>query len=213
MKSAVTSRYATALIELAEESSLMDKIEKDLNELSMMVGSSADLAALIVSPALGVNQQEAAMIALADKAGFQNMTKSFIGVLVRNRRLNALVSVIDAVNDELSVRRGEVVAEVQTAQKLSDAQAKALQEALSSSIGRSVQLNARVEPSILGGMIVTVGSQMIDDSVARKLERLKGAMSSQANQNISGGDDAPVAKKTKTKSKSTTKSKTKKKEA
>lgn len=177
----------------------MDKVEKDLDELSAMVKDSADLAALIASPALGMKQQEAAMIALADKSKFQNMTKSFLGVLVRNRRLNALVAVIDALKSELSVRRGEVVAEVQTAQTLSAAQAKALQEALSKSIGRSVQLNARVEPSILGGMIVTVGSQMIDDSVARKLERLKGAMSTQANQNIN--------------SKSKTKTKTKKKEA
>lgn len=206
MTSAVTSRYATALIELAEESKVLDKVEKDIIDLLAMVQGSADLASMIASPVLAMKQQEAAILAVADKAKFQDITKKFLGVLVRNRRLGALVSIIEAAQRGIAARRGEVVADVQTAQAMTAAQAKALQDALSKSMGCNVQLNARVEPGILGGMIVTVGSQMIDDSVARKLERLQGVMSRQANQNMNSGAGA-------TKVKSTTQVKSKKKEA
>lgn len=201
MKSAVTYRYATALIELAEESKIMAQVEKDLNALLVMLKESADLSALIHSPVLSAARQEAAMLAVAEKAGFQDMTKSFLGVLVRNRRLNVLPAVIGAVKDSLSARRGEIVANVQTAQALSKAQAKALQDALSKNLGSAVQLNAKIEPGILGGMIVTVGSQMIDDSVARKLERLQAAMRAQANQNSESGGSSKSKSKPKTKKK------------
>lgn len=181
---AVTSRYALALIELASESNKTEKIERDLAELASMIKASPDLSAVIQSPSLGRDRQAKAIEALAQKAGFDGLTRNFLGVLVQNRRLNAVEPIIEAVKTELSRRRGEVAVEVQTAQDMTAAQVEALQRAISQSIGRDVALKMKVEPGILGGLIVTVGSKMIDDSVARKLERLKAAMSRQSNQNI-----------------------------
>jgi F-type H+-transporting ATPase subunit delta len=181
---AVTSRYALALIELAQESNKIQQVERDLNELASMIVASADLATVISSPSLSSDQQFKAIMAIADKAKFEGLTRNFLGVLVKNRRLGVIQGITDAFRTELSRRRGEVAVEVQTAQDMSASQFEALQRAIAKGLGRDVALKAKVEPSILGGMIVTIGSKMIDDSVARKLERLKAAMSRQSNQNI-----------------------------
>ncbi|MCE7888053.1 MAG: F0F1 ATP synthase subunit delta [Alphaproteobacteria bacterium PRO2] len=181
---AVTSRYALALIELAQESNKIQQVERDLNELAAMIAASGDLATVISSPSLSRDQQGKAMTAIADKAKFDGLTRNFLGVLVKNRRLAAAQGIIEAFRTELSRRRGEVAVEVQTAQDMSASQFEALQRAIAKGLGRDVALKAKVEPSILGGMIVTIGSRMIDDSVARKLERLKAAMSRQSNQNV-----------------------------
>ncbi len=181
--SAVTSRYAIALIELAQETGKMNDVEKDLNDLASMIKGAEDLASVVYSPSINAVQQKNALFAIAKKAKFQELTQNFLGVLIQNRRLNAIDAISKAVGDELAKRRGELSVDVQTAQDMTDSQIKALQAALSKGLGRDVSLKARVEPDILGGMIVTIGSQMIDDSVARKLERLKSAMSRQANEN------------------------------
>ncbi|HQX26567.1 MAG TPA: F0F1 ATP synthase subunit delta [Alphaproteobacteria bacterium] len=181
---AVTSRYALALIELAQESNRIQQVERDLNELGAMIAASADLTTVISSPSLSRDQQAKAIMAIADKAKFDGLTRNFLGVLVKNRRLGAVQGITEAFRTELSRRRGEVAVEVQTAQDMSASQFEALQRAIAKGLGRDVALKAKVEPSILGGMIVTIGSKMIDDSVARKLERLKAAMSRQSNQNV-----------------------------
>ena len=181
---AVTSRYALALIELAQESNRIQQVERDLNELGAMIAASADLTTVISSPSLSRDQQAKAIMAIADKAKFDGLTRNFLGVLVKNRRLGAVQGITEAFRTELSRRRGEVAVEVQTAQDMSASQLESLQRAIAKGLGRDVALKAKVEPSILGGMIVTIGSKMIDDSVARKLERLKAAMSRQSNQNI-----------------------------
>ena len=181
---AVTSRYALALIELAQESNRIQQVERDLNELGAMIAASADLTTVISSPSLSRDQQAKAIMAIADKAKFDGLTRNFLGVLVKNRRLGAVQGISEAFRTELSRRRGEVAVEVQTAQDMSASQLESLQRAIAKGLGRDVALKAKVEPSILGGMIVTIGSKMIDDSVARKLERLKAAMSRQSNQNV-----------------------------
>lgn len=182
--SAVASRYAGALIDLAEGKKAIKKVEKDLNELSSMINGSDDLSSLVRSPIVGQAQQEKALLALAKKAKFQDLTMNFLGVLAQNGRVGALESIIEAFYAEVSKRRGEVAVSVQVAQDLSAAQKKALEAAISKTVGSDVMLDIKVEPSILGGMIVTVGSQMIDDSVVRKLERLQSAMSKQSNENL-----------------------------
>ena len=185
VSSVVTSRYARAFIDLAAENKAIDKVEKDLSELSAMIESSADLKNLIRSPASNGEGTLNAVLSLADKAKFQKLTRNFLGTLVQNGRLNALEAIIKAAQKLLSERRGEISAKVQTASALNAAQTKALQESISKAIGAKVMLEAVTDPEILGGMIVTVGSQMIDDSVRRKLERLHGAMvSGGANQNV-----------------------------
>lgn len=174
----VASRYAAALIDMAEKADSVAQIEKDFAELETMIASSADLQSLIRNPLMNRNQQQAAMLAISAKAGFCALTNNFLGVLAQNRRLPVIEAVIRAVKEELARRRGVVDARVQTAFALSEAQTAALQKSLSDAMGSHVTLNVEVNRDLLGGLIVTVGSRMIDDSVRRKLERLKRAMTS-----------------------------------
>jgi F-type H+-transporting ATPase subunit delta len=190
VSSVLTSRYATALIELTEESGKTDAVDRDLGEMLNMVRDSADLALLVHTPSISRKAQGEAVQTLAEKAQFDALTKNFLGVLVQNRRLNALEAIIAAFRAELAKRRGEITVQVETAQDLSPAQLKSLQDILSKGMSRKVTIRAKVEPSIMGGMIVTVGSHMIDDSVRRKLEKLKAAMGRQANQNVNTNQEA-----------------------
>ena len=179
----VASRYVGALIDLAEESKKLKDIEKDFSDLAGMVDSSDAFKQLIRSPLINEKQQFAAIEALANKARFTSVTTNFLNVLVQNRRLNILEAVLSVFQEEIAKRRGEIIVTVETAQDLTAAQVKALQAALKKETGAEIALKMKVEPSIMGGMIVTVGSHMIDDSVARKLEKLKVSMSQGANQN------------------------------
>ncbi len=174
--SVVSARYAGALAELAEEAKNIDKVAQDMADLGAMMRDSSDLAALIRSPLANQKSLAAVMAAIAEKAGFQAITRKFIGVLIQNRRLSALEGVLSAFGSELARRRGEMAVSVDVAQDLSEKQKKELQAALSKAMGADVSVRVNVEPDILGGMIVTVGSRMIDDSVRRKLERLKVAI-------------------------------------
>ena len=178
--SIVSQRYANALIELAEEDKKLDKVEKDLRDLAAMIKDSDALASLILSPVNSKSSLQNAVDAIASKAKLQDITKNFLGVLVQNGRLNILPSIIRMFEKAQEQRRGSISVDVQVAQDMSAKQQKDLQAALSKAIGKDVAVNARVEPGILGGMIVTVGSHMIDDSVRRKLERLSVSVGSRA---------------------------------
>ena len=182
--STVVIRYANALMDLATESKAVDKVLKDLGEIAKMIDSSADLAAMISSPMIEKSQQQDALFAIAKKAKFQDLTTNFFGVLVQNGRLNALPVIVKAFMIEYAKRQGQVSATVTAAQKLSAAQEKELQKSLSKVAGSDVVLDIQIDPDILGGLIVKIGSTMIDNSVSRKLVRLKSAMSkSGANEN------------------------------
>lgn len=174
--SAAAFRYANALLELAQADGVLEKVERDLQDVKAMIGASADFRSLIRSPLLNADQQSRAMLALADKARLQDLTKNTLGVLIQNRRLNLLEGVIVAFGEELSRRRGEVEVQVETAEKLDDSQAQDLAKKIAGALQLQVTVNAQIRPEILGGMVVTVGSRMIDHSVARKLERLKASM-------------------------------------
>jgi len=179
----VAARYVGALIDLAEESKKLKDVEKDFKDLAAMVDSSGDLQAVVRSPLINITKQDAAIEAIAKKARFTTITTNFLKVLVANRRLNILEAVLNVFSEQVSKRRGEVIVTVETAQDLSAAQIKSLQATLKKETGTDIALNTKVSPEILGGMVVTVGSQMIDDSVARKLERLKTSLSGGANEN------------------------------
>lgn len=183
ISSIISNRYAGSFLDLAAQAKKLDTVENDLNDLSAMIDSSEDLKRLVRSPLNNSARQQAALMAIADKAKLDALTKNFLNVLVQNRRLYALEAIIKSAKKDIIRRRGEVTAKVQTASILSDAQTKALQKEISQALGSNVSLDMQVDPSILGGMIVTVGSRMIDDSVRRKLERLRTAMGSQANTN------------------------------
>lgn len=165
---------------MAAEDRLVEQVEKDLLELQSMLSSSEDLKAMATSPLVSRLEQTDAILALADKAKFQSLTKHFLGVLAQNRRLPALEGVIKAFRAELTRRRGQIDVKVQSAAALTPAQTKALQEQLSKAMGTNVTLNVEVQKDLLGGMVVTVGSRMIDDSVKRKLEKLQRAMNEKA---------------------------------
>lgn len=176
-------RYASAFVDSAFESKKADAIEQDLQEFANMIAGSADLQKFIQSPLISREDQQEAIMALAKKAKFQDITANFLTLLAQNRRLSMIDSIIVEVSKDLAARRGEVAAQVQTAFKLTAAQEKALQEALTKAVGKTVAINVEVKEDLIGGMVVTVGSQMIDDSIKRKLERLKIAMTSNANNN------------------------------
>lgn len=182
--SIVALRYANALIELAEEAKNAGKVEQDLKDLQAMMAESPEFLGAIRSPVINQDSLSKALAAIADKAKFQDVTKKFLQVLVANRRLNVLDRIAQAYAQLAAKRRGEVSVDVKVAHDLSDAQKKELQAALSKAMGAEVSVRATVEPAILGGMVVTVGSRMIDNSVRRKLERLRTAIGANANQNL-----------------------------
>lgn len=181
--SVVAARYVGALIDLAADAKKLDAVEKDFSDIAAMAASSADLQQLIRSPLISAATQTASIEAIAKKAKFNDLTTNFLKVLVENRRLNILESVLNVFKEQVAKRRGEIIVSVETAQDLTAAQVKNLQAILKKETGANISLNTKVQPSILGGMIVTVGSHMIDDSVARKLEKLKVSMSGGANEN------------------------------
>ena len=180
----IASRYVNALIDLAEDSKKIKDVEKDFTDLAAMTTSSDDFQYLIRSPLISQEKQLAGVEAIAKKARFTEITTNFLKVLVSNRRLAILENVLETFREELSKRKGEVVVTVETAQDLTAAQVENLQAAMKKQTGANIAVYTKVEPSILGGVIVTVGSHMIDDSVARKLERLKAALSGSVNENV-----------------------------
>lgn len=181
--SVVLTRYTTALLDLAEEKKVVDDILKDFSALESMLGESEDLVRLVQSPMIGKAQQLAVMDELAKKVKLNALTMNFIGVLVQNRRLSVLMEMISSFRKQVSVRRGEVSVQVQTATELSEKQKTEFSKKIAQALGKDVAVEAVVVPEILGGMVVTVGSYMIDDSVRRKLERLGSALVQGANQN------------------------------
>lgn len=173
MSSDLYKRYVLALIELAEDEKALKKVESDLADLAAMLNDSKDFSRFVAAPQISKAKQMAVIGDVVKKAKLQKITHNFLGVLVENGRLNVLGQIIKAFYKELSQRRGEEVAIVKVAQDLTLKQKKDLQTALSKTTGVDVALDVRVSPEILGGMVITIGSTMIDDSVARKLERLK----------------------------------------
>lgn len=174
-------RYASALVDLAMESGAIPQIEKDVADLQLMIAGSADLQAAMRSPLVKAGAQQAAMAALAEKARFHGLTRNFLLVLAQNRRLKDIESILKAVQANFSARRGEIRADVESATDLSAPQRKSLEENLSRTIGQPVSVTVKVNRELLGGMTVTLGSLMIDDSVKTKLERLSRAMKYQGS--------------------------------
>jgi F-type H+-transporting ATPase subunit delta len=174
--SGVPGRYAAALFELAAEANSIDKINEGLSTFQTMLAGSTDLQRLLRSPVFSGEDQLAALEALCAKAGVNGLALNFIRLVAKNRRLPALSDAITAFNALVAVSKGEVAAEVISAEKLSDKHIKDIKAALKSSIGRDVQLTTKVDSSLLGGLIVKVGSKMMDNSLKTKLQNLKIAM-------------------------------------
>jgi F-type H+-transporting ATPase subunit delta len=174
--SELAQRYSTALFELADENKALDQVAGDLATLKQILAESADLRRLSRSPVIGRDDQGRAMQAVMERAGISDLTRRFIGLVARNRRLFALGAMIDAFLNELHRRRGEETADIAAARPLSAAQLEAVTAALKRSTGGKVAVNVTVDPGLLGGMVIRYGSRMIDSSVRTKLNKLQIAM-------------------------------------
>ena len=174
--SGVPGRYGAALFELASEAKSIDKVAGDLASFQAMLASSVDLQRLVRSPVFSGEDQLVALEALCGKAGINGLALNFIKLVAKNRRLPALSDAITAFMALVAAAKGEVAAEVTSAEKLSEKHIKDIKAALKSSMGREVLLTAKTDSSILGGLIVKVGSKMMDNSLKTKLQNLKIAM-------------------------------------
>lgn len=171
--SQVASRYAGSLYELAVSAKAVTPVEKSLADFESMIAMSADLQRLIESPVFSADDQSAAINALVAKAKLHPLVTNFLKVVAGNRRLFAIPSIINAFRDIAAEGRGEVTADVTVAKALSAAQTKELKATLKSVAGKDVTLNVIVDASILGGLIVKMGSRQIDTSLKTKLSSLK----------------------------------------
>ena len=169
----VAGRYASALFELANEQSRLDEVERDLGTFQGLLDQSEDLTRLVKSPAFAAEEQERALGAVMDWASIGATTGNFLKVVTRNRRLFAADDMIKTFRALLARHRGEVAADVTSAVALTDAQLAALREKLKLSYGKDVRLNAKVDPSLLGGLVIKIGSRMFDSSLKTKLTNLK----------------------------------------
>lgn len=172
----LAERYAVALFELAEEGKVLDKVSKDLVELKAMLNDSEDLARFVSSPLLSREDQGAGMSAVADKAGFDGLTKKFLALTASKRRLFAISAIIRKFQELLAAKNGEITAVVKSAKALTDKQLTDLKAALKGAVGSDVLVEAEVDTSLIGGMVVTVGSRQVDSSIKTKLQRLELAM-------------------------------------
>jgi F-type H+-transporting ATPase subunit delta len=172
----LAGRYANALFELAREQDALDQVAENLQGLRALLAESGDLRRLIRSPVISREEQGRAIVALAERAGFHQLTRQFVGLLAHKRRLFALPQIIAVYLEMLSEHKGEVRAELTSAVELSTAQLEAVKERLTASIGQTVTVATAVDPGLLGGLVVRVGSRMIDASLRTKLQRLELAM-------------------------------------
>ena len=174
--SGVSGRYATALFELARDEKSIDAVKADLDKFDAMLSESADLKRLVRSPVFAADTQLKALSAVLDKAGISGVAANFLKVLTNNRRLFAVTDVIRAFGALVARFKGEASAEVTVAEPLSDKNLDALKAALKQVSGKDVTLNVKVDPSIIGGLVVKLGSRMVDSSLRTKLNSIKHAM-------------------------------------
>ena len=169
----VAGRYASALFDLATEGSKVADVETELSAFQSLLDESADLRRLVRSPVISADEQAKALAAIVGKSGIGGLTANFLNLLARNRRLFAVEDIIKTYRAIAAKARGEVTAEVTSAVALNDDQTAALKEALKASVGKDVKLATHIDPSLLGGLVVKVGSRMIDSSLKTKLQNLK----------------------------------------
>ena len=174
--SGVSGRYATALFELARDQKSVDPIKADLDRFDAMLAESADLRRLVRSPVFSADEQSKALAAVLDQAAISGISANFLKVLTANRRLFAVADVIRAFRALVAKFKGEATADVTVAETLNDKNLDALKAALKTVTGKDVALNVKVDPSIIGGLVVKLGSRMVDSSLRTKLNSIKHAM-------------------------------------
>ena len=172
----MSGRYATALFELARDEKSVDAVAADLAKFDAMLADSDDLRRLVRSPVFSADSQSRALAAILDKAEIAGIAANFLKVLTANRRLFAVADVIRAFRALVAKFKGEATADVTVAEALSEPNLDALKAALKAVTGKDVTLNVKVDPSIIGGLVVKLGSRMVDSSLRTKLNSIKHAM-------------------------------------
>jgi F-type H+-transporting ATPase subunit delta len=172
----VGARYAQALFDLASDQNKIPAVEADLKSLKAMTASSADLRTLLHSPGFSSEQKAAGLAGIAAKAGFDALTQKFLAFVASQRRAAALMSMVTSFEDLAAKARGAISAEVVTAIPMSAVQAKGVAAALRQALGKDPEVTTRVDPALLGGIKVRVGSRLFDASLKSKLDSLKFAL-------------------------------------
>ncbi len=175
-RSGIAERYASALYDLADERKALDTVAEDLRGFAVAMAESDDLRRLVHSPTIPRDDQARALQAVARQSGMSELSANFLGLVAKNRRLFAIEAMIQAFLRILAVRRGEVIASVATAVPLDDDQLAKITDAVKQTVGANAQVETRVDPELLGGLVVRVGSRMYDNSLRTKLQRLEIAM-------------------------------------
>ena len=176
LTSGVAGRYATALFEIAKESKALDKVEADVLALEAALAESADLRNMLSSPVFSREDQGKAIAAIAAKMALGPAVSNTLGLMAQNRRLFVVRGLIAQMKALIAEERGEVTAEVTTAKALTKDQAEALARTLKASVGKDVRMDVTVDESLIGGLVVKVGSRMIDTSIRSKLAHLQNIM-------------------------------------
>jgi F-type H+-transporting ATPase subunit delta len=176
MMASVAGRYASALYDLATEQNQVKPVEQAMTQLQGLLDTSDDLRSLVRSPVFSADEQGKALGVVMDKAQIGGLTANFVKLIARNRRLFVLPEMIKNFRTLVARGRGEVQAEVTSAVALNDAQLQQLKETLKASVGKDVSIASRVDSGLLGGLVVKVGSRMIDSSLRTKLNSIKIAM-------------------------------------
>ena len=173
----MAGRYATALFELARDEKAVEAVKADLDTLDALLAESDDLRRLVRSPVFGADEQGKALAAVLDKVGIKGLAANFLMLVASNRRLFAVGDMIRGFRNLVAKHKGEVTAEVTVAEKLSDMHLDALKSALKSVTGgKAIDLSIKVDPGIIGGLTVKLGSRMVDSSLRTKLNSIKHAM-------------------------------------
>jgi len=172
----IAARYATAVFELAKDAKALDELEKDISALGDSIAASEDLRGFFASPVYTREEMGRAAVAFAESAGFGGTLKNTLALLAQNRRLFVVPALVARIKALIAEEKGEVTAEVVTAKGLTKAQTEKLAKALNAQVGKTVQIEASVDESLIGGMIVKVGSRMVDTTIKAKLAALQNTM-------------------------------------
>ena len=176
ISSGIAARYATAIFEIAKESNALADLETNVTDLGAVLSESSDLQSMILSPMISREDQGAAVAAIADKMGLMPVLKNGLSVMAEKRRLFVLPALLSALQAQIAEEKGEVTAEVTSAKALTKTQAEKLAKTLTARVGKTVKINAAVDEDLIGGLVVKVGSKMIDTSIRSKLASLQNAM-------------------------------------
>ncbi|MEN9061465.1 MULTISPECIES: F0F1 ATP synthase subunit delta [Ponticoccus] len=176
ISSGIAERYATAVFEIVKENNELAALESNLDDLSAAIADSPELRDLLANPAYSRAEQQAAITAVAEKMGLTTVLRNTLGLMASKRRLFVVPHMVTRLRAMIADAKGEVTAEVTSATELSAAQRQQLADTIKSKFGKDVKINTTVDESLIGGLVVKVGSKMIDTSIRSKLNSLQNAM-------------------------------------